>query len=240
MGDIARGLCAGRSAHCVSPHLHGQHLAKRVHLLRYRPVVHPGAVLARRDEPGFAQHLEVMADGWLALADRGGEVAGAHLAGRRCGDDAQQPKAHWVRQRLEGLRQLGAAASSSGSLPRGAQHEASARSGSDVVMGATVSINVDECIDRSRTMGEHQYIDIHQCKESAVTSLPRVQLALNVSDVDAAVDFYSRLFGAEPHKRRPGYANFALGRPSAQAGPHRECGGRRRPQPPRRRGRRHR
>ena len=34
-----------------------------------------------------------------------------------------------------------------------------------------------------------------------MTSLPRVQLALNVSDVDAAVDFYSRLFGAEPHKR---------------------------------------
>ena len=43
--------------------------------------------------------------------------------------------------------------------------------------------------------------------------LPRVQLALNVSDVDAAVDFYSRLFGAEPHKRRPGYANFALDAP---------------------------
>lgn len=43
--------------------------------------------------------------------------------------------------------------------------------------------------------------------------LPRVQLALNVADVDAAVDFYSRLFGAEPAKRRPGYANFALSDP---------------------------
>jgi catechol 2,3-dioxygenase-like lactoylglutathione lyase family enzyme len=41
----------------------------------------------------------------------------------------------------------------------------------------------------------------------------RVQLALNVSDVDAAVVFYSKLFGAEPAKRRPGYANFAIAEP---------------------------
>jgi catechol 2,3-dioxygenase-like lactoylglutathione lyase family enzyme len=41
----------------------------------------------------------------------------------------------------------------------------------------------------------------------------RVQLALNVSDMDAAVAFYSRLFGAEPAKRRPGYANFAIADP---------------------------
>ncbi len=41
----------------------------------------------------------------------------------------------------------------------------------------------------------------------------RVQLAINVEDVDAAVVFYSQLFDAEPHKRRPGYANFALTEP---------------------------
>ena len=35
-----------------------------------------------------------------------------------------------------------------------------------------------------------------------------------VDDVDAAVAFYSRLFGAEPAKRRPGYANFALDEPA--------------------------
>ena len=40
--------------------------------------------------------------------------------------------------------------------------------------------------------------------------MSRVQLALNVDDVDAAVEFYGTLFQAEPHKRRPGYANFAL------------------------------
>jgi catechol 2,3-dioxygenase-like lactoylglutathione lyase family enzyme len=41
----------------------------------------------------------------------------------------------------------------------------------------------------------------------------RVQLALNVSDVEAAVAFYSTLFQAEPAKRRPGYANFAIADP---------------------------
>jgi catechol 2,3-dioxygenase-like lactoylglutathione lyase family enzyme len=40
-----------------------------------------------------------------------------------------------------------------------------------------------------------------------------VQLALNVSDLDGAIDFYSKLFGVEPAKRRPGYANFAIAEP---------------------------
>ena len=44
--------------------------------------------------------------------------------------------------------------------------------------------------------------------------MSRVQLALNVDDVEAAVAFYSRLFRAEPAKRRPGYANFALDDPA--------------------------
>ncbi|MGH3403872.1 MAG: ArsI/CadI family heavy metal resistance metalloenzyme [Streptosporangiaceae bacterium] len=41
----------------------------------------------------------------------------------------------------------------------------------------------------------------------------RLQLALNVNDIDEAVTFYSRLFGTEPAKRRPGYANFAIAEP---------------------------
>ncbi len=41
----------------------------------------------------------------------------------------------------------------------------------------------------------------------------RVQLALNVSDIDAAVNFYAKLFGTQPAKRRPGYANFAIAAP---------------------------
>ena len=43
--------------------------------------------------------------------------------------------------------------------------------------------------------------------------MARIQLALNVTDIDKAVDFYSKLFDAEPAKRRPGYANFAIAEP---------------------------
>ena len=43
--------------------------------------------------------------------------------------------------------------------------------------------------------------------------MSRVQLALNVSNIDAAVDFYSKLFATEPAKRQPGYANFAIADP---------------------------
>ena len=41
----------------------------------------------------------------------------------------------------------------------------------------------------------------------------RLQLALNVKDLDAAVDFYSKMFGVEVNKRKPGYANFAIQEP---------------------------
>src|SRR6478672_418388 len=51
---------------------------------------------------------------------------------------------------------------------------------------------------------------MHSSGEDAVS---RVQLALNVSDIDAAVAFYSKLFATEPAKRRPGYANFAIAEP---------------------------
>ena len=43
--------------------------------------------------------------------------------------------------------------------------------------------------------------------------MSRVQLALNVNDIDEAVAFYATLFGTEPAKRRPGYANFAIAEP---------------------------
>ncbi len=43
--------------------------------------------------------------------------------------------------------------------------------------------------------------------------MSRVQLALNVSDLDAAVEFYSKLFNTPVNKRKPGYANFAIAEP---------------------------
>src|ERR1700761_3647900 len=43
--------------------------------------------------------------------------------------------------------------------------------------------------------------------------MSRLQLALRVADLEASVAFYSKLFGAGPAKRRPGYANFAIAEP---------------------------
>lgn len=40
--------------------------------------------------------------------------------------------------------------------------------------------------------------------------MSRVQLALNVAELDSAIDFYTRMFKTEPHKVRPGYANFEV------------------------------
>src|SRR5579871_1045818 len=47
----------------------------------------------------------------------------------------------------------------------------------------------------------------------ARSPMSRLQLALNVSDLDEAIRFYSRYFDAEPAKVKPGYANFAIDDP---------------------------
>lgn len=43
--------------------------------------------------------------------------------------------------------------------------------------------------------------------------MSRMQLALNVDDLDRSVAFYSTLFNVAPAKRKPGYANFAIVEP---------------------------
>ena len=43
--------------------------------------------------------------------------------------------------------------------------------------------------------------------------MSRLQLAIDVGDLDGAIDFYSRMFGTGPAKVRPGYANFAIDEP---------------------------
>lgn len=43
--------------------------------------------------------------------------------------------------------------------------------------------------------------------------MSRIQLALNVSDLDEAITFYSKLFSSSPSKVMPGYANFAIAEP---------------------------
>ena len=53
--------------------------------------------------------------------------------------------------------------------------------------------------------------------------MSRVQLALNVGDLDEAIAFYSKLFRTEPAKVRDGYANFAIAR-SEERRVGKECG----------------
>jgi catechol 2,3-dioxygenase-like lactoylglutathione lyase family enzyme len=57
-------------------------------------------------------------------------------------------------------------------------------------------------------LGSMQDIDSNQYPEVPMTG--RVQLALNVNDLDESIAFYRKLFGTEPAKVRPGYANFAI------------------------------
>ena len=44
--------------------------------------------------------------------------------------------------------------------------------------------------------------------------MPRIQLAVNVDDLDSSIAFYSKLLGVAPAKTKPGYANFAVSEPS--------------------------
>lgn len=43
--------------------------------------------------------------------------------------------------------------------------------------------------------------------------MSRLQLAINVSNLDEAISFYSKMFATEPAKVKPGYANFAIADP---------------------------
>src|SRR5215203_5690875 len=54
---------------------------------------------------------------------------------------------------------------------------------------------------------------LRHTSNSSEVRMSRVQLALNVDDLETAVAFYSKLLGAEPAKRKPGYANFAVSEP---------------------------
>src|SRR3954466_16125924 len=57
------------------------------------------------------------------------------------------------------------------------------------------------------------HIDSHKCLPDRRAAMSRIQLALNVADVETATAFYAKLFGVEPAKTRPGYANFAVADP---------------------------
>src|SRR5260370_1097412 len=69
------------------------------------PVVDPGAAPLAGDDPGFPQHLQVVADGGLGEVERGGQVADAHLAALMGADQGEQPQPDRVAERLEHLRE---------------------------------------------------------------------------------------------------------------------------------------
>src|SRR4051795_10499460 len=66
-----------------------------------------------------------------------------------------------------------------------------------------------------------EYIDVYQCCATIIstivnmkeTTMSRVQLALNVEDLDASIAFYTKLFQTPPAKVRENYANFAIADP---------------------------
>jgi catechol 2,3-dioxygenase-like lactoylglutathione lyase family enzyme len=66
-------------------------------------------------------------------------------------------------------------------------------------------------IDNRRSIDQSRSIDARQSIGGAFVS--RVQLALNVSNLDEAIGFYTKLFATEPAKVRSGYANFAIAEP---------------------------
>ncbi len=63
--------------------------------------------------------------------------------------------------------------------------------------------------------------------------MSRVQLALNVDNLDEAITFYPKLFNTHPAKVKPGYANFAVTEPPPETGPAGEPRQGRHNQPPR-------
>jgi len=73
-----------------------------------------------------------------------------------------------------------------------------------------------ECFDLCRTYASMNVETLRRNSgrpTSEGDAMSRLQLALNVDDIDAAVEFYSTLFDTAPAKRRPGYANFAVANP---------------------------
>ena len=73
-----------------------------------------------------------------------------------------------------------------------------------------ISISIDVLFEATDPVVRPAKPEEHEMSEPVPT---RIQLALNVDDIDAAVAFYGAMFGAEPAKRRPGYANFAIASP---------------------------
>ena len=194
----------------------------------------PDAALLAVEQAGLVQHLEVVADGRLGEVEGVVEVADAGLAVRVRGDQREQPQPDRVGERLEQRRDpLGLARRSAARLVSGEQQAtvSTGVSSSQRLRHASILTDVDVCgnLDRHR-----------QSSMSQEDTMSRLQLALNVDDLDASIAFYSH---AVRHRAGQGPARLRQlrrRRAAAEARADREPRPRRLAQPPRRRGRRHR
>ena len=185
---------------------------------------HPAAALLPHDEPGVGEHLRVVRHRRLRLAEGVEEIARADLAG--VGHQAQEPEPHRVAERGEHPGEVVGVAFARAAPPAPRRSRARSRASSVV---ETFRTHIDYVM---RSLGSiHRQTPMYQ-----ELVMSRVQLALNVSDLDEAITFYSKLFATEPAKVRPGYANFAVADPPLEARAHRGQRRARVAEPPRRRG----
>ena len=146
--------------------------------------------------------------GRLALAQRLDEVADTDLALGGGRQDAEHPEPDRVGQRAETTGQLGGIGGVEGCRQNGCAALRRLGSSSQLPACSRVSLTFTLTPSMHRPYSMHRPISMLQ-----EVTMSRVQLALNVSDIDEAVEFYSKLFGTEPAKRQPGYANFAIADP---------------------------
>lgn len=149
-----------------------------------------------------------MRNGGLRLADGLHQVAGAHLVGLGPGDHRQKPQTSGVSQDLEGGGEvLGVGF---GEPAREEWLAALLYLFHCYSLDCVLNGNILTAVDVPATV---IFTTVDMTVPSKELPVSRIQLALSVSDVDEAVDFYSKLFATPPAKRLPGYANFAIDEP---------------------------
>ena len=166
----------------------------------------PLAALLTHQQALGDQLGEVVAGGGLRASEHLRQVAGADLTTAGGGDDGQDLQPGRIREHLqrgrEGLRGR--------AINRLAHRRTAGRRGV-VDEGEAGHTSILTHIDTTANVST--IIDSIAIDTNRRTPIMRLQLALNVDDLDRAVDFYSRMFDTEPARRRPGYANFAIAEP---------------------------
>src|ERR1022692_933574 len=152
-----------------------------------------------------------MADRGLRQVECIRQVADACLAARMRGHQRHQPQPYRISQCLQQWRnQLSLPAGQRLARQRRAARRRVSRTQHPQRLRHTSILTELDVLWQARRKARYRQLSKSHVQEVLMS---RVQLALNVNDIDEAVAFYSRLFGAQPAKRRPGYANFAIAEP---------------------------